>query len=340
VWTRQFGTGAHDVPSGISADASGVYVVGQTYGALPGQTNAGAQDAFVRKYDAAGTEVWTRQFGSGTFDGINGISLDASGVYVSGYSYGSLPGYTSSGDVDAFVRKYDSAGTEVWTRQFGSASVDFANGISVDGSGVYMAGRTQGALPGQSSQGGEDAFVRKYDAAGTEEWTLQFGSASSDVAEGISVGAPGVYVAGDTFGTLPGQTNAGDVDAFVVKLTEVIAVDIDIKPGSYPNSVNCKSQSGNVPVGIFTDDDFNAALVDVSTLELEGTPVSEVHGRLHLEDLDNDGDLDAVVHLDKGDVCTATVGLPLDVSVPVVLTGATTDDQQFQGTDTIRIIKR
>jgi len=340
LWTRQFGSSSEDnAEGGISVDASGVYMAGATNGALPGQTSSGAADAFVRKYDTSGTEAWTRQFGSSGDDLALGISVGPSGVHVSGWTSGALPDQTSSGTDDAFVRKYDTSGTEAWTRQFGTAPGDFANDVSSDASGVYVGGATNGALPGQVSLGDSDAFVRKYDAAGTEVWTRQFGTASGDEAMGVALDSSDVYVAGSTLGTLPGHTSSGGRDAFVVKFGPQV-VTIDIKPGSYPNSVDCKSKGGNVPAGIFTDDDFNAALVDVSTLELEGTPVSEVHGRLHLEDLDDDGDLDAVVHLDKGDVCTATVDLPLDVSVPVVLTGATTDDQQFQGTDTIRIIKR
>ena len=342
VWTRQFGSAGTDYSTGISVGASGVYVAGLTTGALPDQTSSGSTDTFVRKYDAGGTEAWTRQFGSAgqDYSNGNGISVDASGVYVAGQTNGALPGQTHLGDWDAFVRKYDAAGNVVWTHQFGTSTEDAVFAISVGASGIYAAGVTRGALPGQTSSGNQDAFVRKYDAAGTEVWTLQFGTASHDQANAISVAASGVHVAGQTEGSLPGQSHLSGYDAFVIKFTNVIEVDVDIKPASYPNSVNCKSQGGNVPVGIFTDDDFNAALVDVSTLELEGTPVSEVHGKLHLEDLDGDGDLDAVVHLDKGEVCAATIDLPLNVSVPVVLTGATTTDQQFEGTDTIRIIKR
>src|SRR5205823_600611 len=59
LWTRQFGTAVNDFPGGLAADASGVYVAGSTHGTLPGQTSAGDEDAFVRKYDAAGTELWT-----------------------------------------------------------------------------------------------------------------------------------------------------------------------------------------------------------------------------------------------------------------------------------------
>src|SRR5262249_29976009 len=63
-----------------------------------------------------------------------------------------------------------------------------------------------------------------YDAAGTELWTRQFGTAANDGAPGIAVGASGVYVAGVTFGTFPGQTSAGGSDAFVAKLVDTQAL--------------------------------------------------------------------------------------------------------------------
>jgi hypothetical protein len=242
VWTHQFGTSSLDETRGISVDASGVYVAGETWGTLPGQTSAGGRDAFVRKYDADGTEVWTRQFGSSSSESAFGISVDASGIYVAGWTNGTLPGQTSAGSVDAFVRKYDADGNEVWTRQFGSPITDVARGISVDASGVYVAGETLGTLPGQTSAGSADAFVRKYDADGTEVWTRQFGSSSWDQAFGISVDASSIYVAGLTWGTLPDQTSAGSSDAFVVKLSiltpaeliqQLIAdvIDLNLKQG-------------------------------------------------------------------------------------------------------------
>jgi hypothetical protein len=217
VWTIQFGTADWDNASGISVDESGMYVSGQTMGTLPGQTSAGDQDAYVRKYDHAGTEVWTRQIGTSELETPGGISVDSSGVYVAGTTGGAFPGQTSAGSIDAYVRKYDHAGTEIWTRQFGTATADYAYGISVDESGVYVAGETGGAFPGQTSAGSYDVFVRKYDHAGTEVWTRQFGTSESDLAIEISVDSSGVYVAGSTGGIFPGQTSAGFTDAFVRK---------------------------------------------------------------------------------------------------------------------------
>lgn len=107
----------------------------------------------------------------------------------------------------------------VWTRQFGSGGDDYAQGVDVDGAGnVYVVGWTTGALPGQASAGGFDPFLRKYDPAGQELWTRQFGSFDDDDAYGVAVDREGnVFVAGSIFGALPGQASAGQLDAFVDK---------------------------------------------------------------------------------------------------------------------------
>jgi hypothetical protein len=273
VWTRQFGSSGSDICEGISVDSSGIYVVGDTTsGTLPGQSSAGYGDAFIRKYTTDGNEVWTRQFGTSSFDGCSAISVISSGVYVAGWSGGTLPGQTSSGDVDGFIRKYTTNGNEVWTSQFGTSESDTCYGISVDSSGVYVGGETSplterppidvfirkyttdgnevwirhigpsrslgffaisayssgiyvvgnivGTLPGQTSSGDFDGFIRKYAADGNEVWTSQFGTSDSDSNYGVSVDSSGVYVAGDTYGTFPGQTYSGLIDSFVAKIIE------------------------------------------------------------------------------------------------------------------------
>ncbi len=217
LWTRQFGSTSNDWILGISVDATALYVAGYTYGTLPDQSRVGNYDAFIKKYDLDGNALWTRQFGTTTRDYAYGVSVDLTGVYVSGYTYGTLAGQIRAGNNDAFVRKYDLSGTELWTRQFGTAANDLSYGISVDATGLYVAGYTNGALPGQTSTGNNDAFVRKYDSNGNELWTRQFGTAANDQVRGISVEATAVYVSGQTDGTFSGQTNAGGFDAFVCK---------------------------------------------------------------------------------------------------------------------------
>jgi hypothetical protein len=217
LWAKQLGTSSSDYSYGVSADGLGnVYISGDTNGSLGG-TNAGGVDAFVGKYDASGTLLWTKQLGTSSSDSNTGVSADGLGnVYISGFTGGSLGG-TNAGGYDAFVSKYDASGTLVWTKQLGTASDDFSTGVSADGLGnVYISGSTNGSLGGTNA-GSRDAFVSKYDASGTLLWTKQLGTSSVDDSTGVSAdGLGNVYISGYTSGSL-GGANAGSNDAFVSK---------------------------------------------------------------------------------------------------------------------------
>lgn len=217
VWTRQFGTIGDDSARDVASDASGnMYVVGATDGSIEG-SNAGGFDAFVRKLDADGNVLWTRQFGSIAADVANAVASDSAGnVLVAGYTDGNLEG-SSAGGSDAFVRKYDGEGNLVWTRQFGTSSPESIGGVVSDASdGVFVVGSTEGDIEG-SNTGGRDAFIRKYDTEGNIAWTHQFGTASADFAVRIaSDGASNLFVVGSTDGDVEGS-NAGGRDAFLRK---------------------------------------------------------------------------------------------------------------------------
>jgi hypothetical protein len=220
VWTRQFGSYERDEPKGIALDGAGnVYVVGQTFGTLPGQSSYGGWDAFIRKYNPAGDELWTRQFGGRGGESAAAVEVDHGGfAYVVGGTRAALPGQTTAGDYDAFITKWDPAGNEVWVRQFGTVGEDYALAVALDAAGdPVVAGETSGLLAGAAPAGGLDGFARQYDPAGKVVWTRQFGSHSDDYAVTARVGPSGdVFVAGTTLGTLPGQTSKGDTDAYIV----------------------------------------------------------------------------------------------------------------------------
>jgi len=117
-----------------------------------------------------------------------------------------------------------------------------------------------------------------------------------------------------------------DLDG-VVALNAVLLVDIDIKPGSWPNPINLKSR-GVVPVALLTTDDFDAGTVDPTTVEFAGAaPV-----RWTLGNVDGDGDYDMLFHF-------RTQELNLNAnSTEATLTGETEDGQRISGTDKIRIV--
>jgi uncharacterized delta-60 repeat protein len=220
-WTKQNGTDRYDEARGVATDSSGnVYVTGYTEGGLDGNTSVGKADLFVVKYNSSGTKQWTKQLGTWDSDFANGVATDSSGnVYVTGSTYRNLDGNTSAGNADLFVVKYYDNGTKQWTKQLGSSSRDYANGIVTDSSGsVYVSGTTYGGLDGNTSAGNADLFVVKYNSSGTKQWTKQLGTSSTDTANGVATDSSGnVYVAGGTYGGLDGNTSAGDNDLFVVK---------------------------------------------------------------------------------------------------------------------------
>jgi len=211
----KFGTDSSDGAAAVAVDSSGnIYVAGNTNGALA-SPNAGATDVFVRKLDAKGATLWTRQFGSSSDDFASSIVVDSAGnVYVGGDTYGALSG-TNAGSCDSFLRKFDASGATLWTRQFGSPGPEQLGALALDTSGqIYAAGSTYPT--GNQSSG--DPFVRKFDASGSTLWAQQFGGADEDEAEAVAVDASGnVYVAGWTYDLIP-DSKLGSWDAFVRKL--------------------------------------------------------------------------------------------------------------------------
>jgi hypothetical protein len=111
-------------------------------------------------------------------------------------------------------------------------------------------------------------------------------------------------------------------------------VGVDIKPGSYPNAINLKS-NGSVPVALLGSADFDVSSVDLATVKF---------GKMHemdsgasalrsaRQDINGDGFMDRVFHftiketgLEKSDTMAC-------------LHGMTLDGMHFCGHDSVKII--
>lgn len=114
-----------------------------------------------------------------------------------------------------------------------------------------------------------------------------------------------------------------------IQVTQV--VNIDIKPGNDPNSINLKN-NGVIPVAIMTTPNFDATQVDGTTVKLGLNQATEIHDKAHLEDIDMDGDIDLVLHF-----ITQITGIQNN-DTKACLTGATLNGMPIQGCDAVKII--
>lgn len=147
---------------------------------------------------------WLRRFGAADYyDDAFAVATDASGVYVAGRTKAPLPG-TAGTDLDAFVRKYDFQGRTLWVRQFKVSGMDEPFAMAVDGQGIYVAGRTEGAVYG--------AFVSRLDLAGNVVWSHVFDALKMTEAWSIAAHHTGLYVAGDVLGTTAGGAALAKLD--------------------------------------------------------------------------------------------------------------------------------
>ena len=227
-----------------------------------GGESAGAADVFLAKLrvtaGGAPTLLYWTYIGGSDRDWGGSVQVDRAGVvYAAGYTLSSdfptranavslkLGGEANTSGVynqDAFVVKIDpSASGEdslVFSSYLGGESLDVSTALAVDAAGmIYVAGYTASVdmrpivspTIQPSNRGGYDAFLYKIDPAAAVGSALlfntYFGGRSTDVANGLALGASGVvYLSGYTFSDdFPVAGNChqcilnGSADAWIAK---------------------------------------------------------------------------------------------------------------------------
>ena len=164
-WSRQFGTNRRDNGPAVTVDQMGnVYVSANKFiSDDPDDPHNPDWDSILNKYDASGTLLWTREFGTDREERTDGISTDRFGnIFLTGRTAGSLDGANNGGSADVFIRKYNADGALEWAQQFGTPEWDVGYDLSSDGLGnVYVSGTTRGSL-GALNAGSRDVFVAKF----------------------------------------------------------------------------------------------------------------------------------------------------------------------------------
>ncbi|MGZ9113415.1 MAG: transcriptional regulator [Brevundimonas sp.] len=212
----------NDLPDGVQnvrASAVGpdgsLWMVADVTAGPDTQPIKGVQDVALMRYDTAGRLVATRTLGAASSASGYAIAIDANGnVAVAGSVTGSLnTSKTDAGkagevaDVaDSFVTVFNKDGEEQWSQRRGARAADEATSVSFGADGtVYIAGRARSAISGAAAVGGWDGYVQAFKAgepyptAGITvktTATAQFGTASDDSVDAMTIDGSNLYTAG------------------------------------------------------------------------------------------------------------------------------------------------
>lgn len=248
-WGHIDGSSTNDEGKAIASDNAGnTYTTGYFTGTFTAGTttltSANGQDCFVVKRNAAGVVQWAKKItGNSQIQGT-GIAVDPSGdIVITGYFSGSVdfdPGtatnsITASG-TDAFVTKWTTTGTLVWAFKLGGTGTDFGRSVAIDAAGgIYVGGQFQNTMDinptasttSLTSNGGYDAYLIRYTAAGNLSSGQSIGAAGNDAINSVDVDNNGnLFSTGYFNGTVdfnvnPGVTSnltsAGGNEAFIAK---------------------------------------------------------------------------------------------------------------------------
>ncbi|MGZ5304056.1 MAG: PKD domain-containing protein, partial [Bacteroidia bacterium] len=109
---------------------------------------------------------------------------------------------------DAFIAKFSSSGSRIWSTYYGGNQTDWANGITCDASGnVYITGfatstaniATTGAFQEKYTKDSGDAFIAKFNSLGKRQLATYFGGTYLDYGNDITCDESGnVIIVGHT----------------------------------------------------------------------------------------------------------------------------------------------
>lgn len=187
------------VPSIVTDSSGSLYMVYQTTGVLPGQTQTGNPDIVVMKlYTDTGSIQWVTQqptFNTTASNNSHVINIGKDGfIYIGYYTNGVASGQTQTGGQDVVLLAFNQYGDLQWVQQqptFNTAGNDTVPTIAIDSlSNLYATYQTTGVTSGQTSTGSTDVVVMRMSPTARLNITSYTGTVPL-----IAVGQPVQYTA-------------------------------------------------------------------------------------------------------------------------------------------------
>ena len=221
---------------------------------------------------------------------LRGVTAFAGAIYAVGQAN------TPAGP-DFLIMKYDEAGEVIWHRISGGTGEDVLTGIVGICAKLYAVGYTR-----SEGAGNADLVVLEIDpATGDILDKVLYGGTQDDLAKGCATDGSDLFIVGYSRSFAENGNALGEYEVVLLQYGVGLKVDIDIKPGEEPNSINLGS-NGNVPVAIFSTADFDATQIDPATVTLSGASVRlKGKGDLYMtsvKDINGDDLPDLLVHVD------------------------------------------
>lgn len=251
IWSTFLGGSGTDQGLAVATDDSGnAFLTGSTNssdfpvtpGAYQNSQNA-VSEVFVTKFSNNGKLRWSTYLGGiNTEIGWDITSASNGDIFITGYTYSkdfpvTAGAYqtTLSKKIDVFLSKFSNNGTLLWSTYLGGKEKDRSSGVAADSAGnVFITGTTEspgfpvtaGAHRTKYGGGRSDAFLTRFSASGSLDWSTFLGDSAYDRGRDVTVRSNGnAIVTGFTAskyfpytcGTFQVSSGGGSSDAFITE---------------------------------------------------------------------------------------------------------------------------
>jgi hypothetical protein len=176
LWEKRFGQASgYYYGRGIEVDANNNVVAAGTYdGSLnlgAAVTTTGSDDVFVVKFDNDGNHVWTRSFGTTSFESSVNIAVAPNGDVILAFESFGSPNLTmplsDAGKMVVVARLSSTDGAPIWSTKIGGNADQDVTSVAVTATAVAVAGYFDAVIELESGPvnavGAEDMYVAWLD---------------------------------------------------------------------------------------------------------------------------------------------------------------------------------